>query len=372
MKTAAQHVQRQEQSRAAAHEANAPEREQVWQPQREHASPLPTVRPEAPTQNRWQEIANNHSRVQQQAAVQRMANNSAQVRRGRVIQRMADEHAPMRSAPPIQRKAVIQAAFTRAQFTFQVDSAVLDGRLHPTFNELNPIDQQMVIEDLASMGYLVADGILTDQREAMQGAAEENSDVDHVGGFQEEIEPGTDAYTQLDPDADDGDGGAGGKDAQMGGGGGGGGQVAAFKLDVTQFARGPGPSGPKDVPADGSFMQNVTYVRDAVGNIDFSDPQPGYTLWNDPVISNPVDLNEDSTDPNYGKMLNNNYVKIAGASRSQHFSIGNRVARKHAQPENGGGRTWHHLVDRFQMVLVDTRVHSKYGHNGGFHFWQPF
>ncbi|MEM9823577.1 MAG: HNH endonuclease, partial [Bacteroidota bacterium] len=34
-----------------------------------------------------------------------------------------------------------------------------------------------------------------------------------------------------------------------------------------------------------------------------------------------------------------------------------------------GSWTWHHLKDKYLMVLVRMDVHRSYGHNGGVHIW---
>lgn len=140
-----------------------------------------------------------------------------------------------------------------------------------------------------------------------------------------------------------------------------------------QLKRGPGFSEPKTIEP---FFTEGRYERDINGNIDFSKI---FKCKNDqfqsPVIPNSlVDLEEGTDQDEYGVLLNGNKVHIPDASRSQHFSIANRIAKKHGRISGDGGcspdgLTWHHLVDKYKMVLVNRTVHQKFGHNGGYYFW---
>jgi len=49
--------------------------------------------------------------------------------------------------------------------------------------------------------------------------------------------------------------------------------------------------------------------------------------------------------------------------RNKDFRAANDAAGLKSTPE---GYTWHHHQDRGLMQLVDTEVHAKTGHNGGF------
>lgn len=144
--------------------------------------------------------------------------------------------------------------------------------------------------------------------------------------------------------------------------------------EVCQLRRGPGISGPRS----NALMTNICYMRDSNGNINFSSPHPPVAsgTWNNPVkVSSTVDLEEGSPKKNFGVLKNGKCVNISDASRSQHFSIANRVAEKKGQtysPVAGNspdGYTWHHLLDKYKMVLVDRKTHQQFGHNGGYYFW---
>lgn len=139
-----------------------------------------------------------------------------------------------------------------------------------------------------------------------------------------------------------------------------------------QLKRGPGFSACKTILP---YFVNGIYQRDSQGNIDFNSIYSYTNLYKYPVEPNSfVDLAEGSPSPEYGILLNGNAVHIPKASRAQHFSIANRIAKKHGQISGNGGNspnnlTWHHLIDKYKMVLVDRVVHRSFGHNGGFYFW---
>jgi hypothetical protein len=120
------------------------------------------------------------------------------------------------------------------------------------------------------------------------------------------------------------------------------------------------------------LFTNVQYTLDHVGNIDFSatpPPHPKKTKWTNPIFGVAYELTKDSKIAGYGITLNGTKVKIAGASRGQHFSIANRIAQNGCGSNSPPDQTWHHLVTKYKMVLVDRMVHSMHGHNGGFYFW---
>lgn len=232
---------------------------------------------------------------------------------------------------------VAQMMFTRSQLKDIVDG-LISGIYSPNdLSTLEDMEQYLVLSALRDRGY--TSNFYDEFLSQGDGIAEEDSDIDHPDTSNGvEYGPGTAIY------------------------------------EVLQYKRGPGPSGPKDVPP---YCTGVTYTRDASGNIDFGTQpiiKPGGS-WQTPVKANSkVDLSEDVINPNFGKLSNGNLVQIPGASRSQHFSIANRIAKKHGQTHGTGGNsptnwTWHHLLDKYKMHLVYYPVHQKFGHNGGFYFW---
>ena len=126
----------------------------------------------------------------------------------------------------------------------------------------------------------------------------------------------------------------------------------------------------------------VIYWRDDDGNIDFdTDPATevlsfngtehptvnvaGMT-WTDPVKhASRISMNNDLSDKKLGIMPSGKSVPLATASRSQHFAIADMLYPN----DRKGTWTWHHLKQKFEMVLVDMRAHAKHGHNGGVHIW---
>ncbi|MBR8835448.1 MAG: DUF4157 domain-containing protein [Stigonema ocellatum SAG 48.90 = DSM 106950] len=113
---------------------------------------------------------------------------------------------------------------------------------------------------------------------------------------------------------------------------------------------------------------NITYTRDGLGNIEFSSPTSTGT-WRNPVnTTTNVQLNQGLTDKQYGLMKNGRKILLKQGSRSQHFSIANRI-KKIPDAGSPAGWTWHHKSNKYEMVLVDRVVHSKHGHNGGMHIW---
>jgi hypothetical protein len=118
----------------------------------------------------------------------------------------------------------------------------------------------------------------------------------------------------------------------------------------------------------GTFKQ-VAYTLDTPGgNIDFSNPTQR-KKWQDPV-DHPsyVDLEQGVKTKGWGLLRNGKLVKLKGASRSQHFSVANRIKKIQADGSPAGW-TWHHLSTPFKMVLVERSVHQKHGHNGGILLW---
>jgi hypothetical protein len=134
--------------------------------------------------------------------------------------------------------------------------------------------------------------------------------------------------------------------------------------------------------SNGFAYNNVVYLRDGGGNIDFAaNPTTtvtGYNSTETPTIdskditwSNPMDnaslvqMAGDVNEPEYGLMPSGKKVKLKTASRAQHFAIADDL-----YPNSRSGTwTWHHLTPKYQMILVDMRVHAKHGHNGGVLLW---
>jgi len=127
---------------------------------------------------------------------------------------------------------------------------------------------------------------------------------------------------------------------------------------------------------------NVIYLRDGDGNIDFDDDPADYVKgynksedpeidkkdikWDDPMDNgSEVQMSNDLTDTEYGLMPSGKKVELKSATRPQHFAIADDLYDN----DRAGTWTWHHLSDRYKMILVDMRVHAKHGHNGGVHLW---
>ena len=139
---------------------------------------------------------------------------------------------------------------------------------------------------------------------------------------------------------------------------------------VAQLARTPNSESKQASYNTKNFgpFNDVSYMRDNVGNIAFETPNNKPKLWQNPVKpGSKVDLKTDSKNPRFGIMPSGLKVEIAKGSRSQHFAIGDRLL-----PDNGrgGAWTWHHLSKEYDMVLVDMTVHAKHGHNGGVYLWK--
>ena len=147
-------------------------------------------------------------------------------------------------------------------------------------------------------------------------------------------------------------------------------------LDVVQYKRSANTdSGPKTYKtSSGVKVTDIGYTTDAKGSIDFnkgwkqtgnkSKRKQGVYKYN---LSGAVDINI-STKSGY-LPTRGGWRKIASATRAQHFAAANKAHGKSASWKHKG-QTWHHLPGKFEMVLVDTRVHSKHGHNGGFLLWK--
>lgn len=127
---------------------------------------------------------------------------------------------------------------------------------------------------------------------------------------------------------------------------------------------------------------NVVYLRDGGGNINFAaNPTTtvtGYNStetptidskdikWSDPMdTASLVQMSHDLTDAEYGLMPSGKKVKLKTATRSQHFAIADDLYNN----SRSGTWTWHHLTEKYKMILVDMRVHAKHGHNGGVLLW---
>jgi hypothetical protein len=139
---------------------------------------------------------------------------------------------------------------------------------------------------------------------------------------------------------------------------------------TTQLARGAGASGPKSyVSATVGPYVNVTYTRDGDGYFDFKSPS-NRVAWSDPIKGGKVDMEKGCTKAGYGIMKDNmTKVKLQTATRAQHFSIANRICGISGSG-SPAGYTWHHLKDKYKMVLVDRKVHQQHGHNGGIFLWR--
>lgn len=229
----------------------------------------------------------------------------------------------------IKNPNVLQRMLTRSQVHELVMRA---SKEHVDISGYSIHEQYLIKDHARSLGLNIIDDLLS------KGdlIAEENSDIDHPElGDEPEITKENPYYYTL------------------------------------QCKRGPGLSAKKTIPPN---MKDVIYERDGAGNINFDKPY-SYSSWLTPVLmNNTVNLNEDSKKRDYGKVLNGNFVHIPSASRQQHFSIANRVAKKHSLIAGNGGSspdgwTWHHLREEYKMQLVHRTVHQQFGHNGGFYFW---
>jgi hypothetical protein len=120
--------------------------------------------------------------------------------------------------------------------------------------------------------------------------------------------------------------------------------------------------------SSGKQYTSVTYKLGNRGSIDFQAPKSS-KKWSDPVDTKTlVNLQKGSAKKGEGITKNGTAVNIKNASRSQHFSIANRI-RNIEGSGSPTGWTWHHIETPYLMVLVDRMVHSKHGHNGGFFLW---
>ncbi|MEO9965003.1 MAG: HNH endonuclease [Reichenbachiella sp.] len=136
-----------------------------------------------------------------------------------------------------------------------------------------------------------------------------------------------------------------------------------------QFARGAGPSGPKSYPtsARGPYV-GVQYTKDDDGYFKFTAPTQ-QTVWKDPTEGAIVDMESGYTKTGYGLLKDQKtVVELKTATRSQHFSIANRITGQ-AGSGSPANFTWHHLKEKYKMILVDREVHRKHGHNGGVYLW---
>lgn len=111
----------------------------------------------------------------------------------------------------------------------------------------------------------------------------------------------------------------------------------------------------------------LTYNRTAPpkeGYIDFSAPAVGAVPagW---VAPGGVDLSTGVLN-GWGITSGNKLVQINKNNRSQHFSIARKLT---GQGSPSGGFTWHHTDIPYNMVQVNSNLHSAFGHNGGVHLW---
>lgn len=113
--------------------------------------------------------------------------------------------------------------------------------------------------------------------------------------------------------------------------------------------------------------EDVSYKTDSKGGIDFDAPYEKIE-WKSPIGGSIVSLEAGPDYPDYGVLQNNNLVNIRAASRRQHFDMANKIAGESGD-KSPANYTWHHLLEYPKMVLVDSKVHAKYGHNGGFLLW---
>lgn len=139
---------------------------------------------------------------------------------------------------------------------------------------------------------------------------------------------------------------------------------------TTQLARGAGESGPKSyVSTTVGKYANVSYMRDGNGYFDFTKASKK-TTWSNPIKGGEVNMEAGCTKAGYGIMKDNKTkVKLQTATRAQHFSIANRICGISGSG-SPAGYTWHHLIKKYKMVLVDRKVHQQHGHNGGIFLWQ--
>ncbi len=151
-----------------------------------------------------------------------------------------------------------------------------------------------------------------------------------------------------------------------------------------QLRRNPGTSAVKSYTSShGVALVNITFERQAPdANIDFNQPlatQAGGVHAQDP-IANTFGPHQnvnilDPVNPNFlfqTNFQNGQPVPVVSAKtgRDHHFAAGNRAVGRRdwgrASPPNW---TWHHLLPRGRMSLVDRQMHAKHGHNGGMLFW---
>ncbi|BDI16346.1 hypothetical protein ANSO36C_21480 [Nostoc cf. commune SO-36] len=116
-------------------------------------------------------------------------------------------------------------------------------------------------------------------------------------------------------------------------------------------------------------FEEITYTRDGVGNINFSNVTRQKT-WTNPVnVQTNVQLNKGLRNKQYGLTKSGMKIRLADGSRPQHFSIANRIMG-YSDAGSPDKWTWHHKTTKYEMVLVDRQVHRKHGHNGGILLWK--
>ncbi len=109
------------------------------------------------------------------------------------------------------------------------------------------------------------------------------------------------------------------------------------------------------------------YDRNNKDNIDFSQNKE-HNGQNPEHANSYINLETGVNKAGWGQMRSGKLVKIAGASRSRHFSIGDRV--QGIKPTYRKGKwTWHHETGEYMMSMVDMKVHNAFWHKGGVSFW---
>ena len=73
----------------------------------------------------------------------------------------------------------------------------------------------------------------------------------------------------------------------------------------------------------------------------------------------------DFSDHLYNGGINDVNINPTG-NRAKDFSAANKAAGYESTPK---GYTWHHHQDNGRMQLVESEVHRKTGHTGGFSLW---
>jgi len=148
---------------------------------------------------------------------------------------------------------------------------------------------------------------------------------------------------------------------------------------IIQQARKPGLSGPKSY----DVFKNMLFMKtNPLATIDFdaglgksSSPannMPGSYVDLSTVLTGGV-VDPTIYDPHKKKTVKMNRAGTAfdKKDRDQHFAIADMLyyINNGSKPNRAGTWTWHHLENKYGMVLVNMLVHAKHGHNGGVHIW---